>query len=320
MDNHIQLSFFYGKEADQYSFYKIPKLLFKDPYYKNLSTDAKVLYGLMLDRISLSVKNKWMDSRGRAYIFYSIEEIMEDINCKNNKATSIMKELDVGTGIGLIERKRQGQGKPTIIYVMQFVINRAQKWEKPMSEENRDVSEMGNSNVLTLENHMSRNGKNQSPDMGFSHANKNNINNTELINTESNLISSSDPNTVRLDMDAYRKIIENQLEMHILMERYPFEHELLQGIMDLILEINLCDTEYVTISGAKYPIELVRSKFRILNCSHIEYAIECFSKNTTKVHNIKKYLLAILFNAPSTISGYYKAEVAHDFPQFVKCK
>ena len=95
MDDRIKLSYFYGKEAEQYSFYKIPKLLFTDDYFKKISVEAKVLYGLMLDRMSLSVKNQWMDEEGRAYIYYSLEDIMDALGCSNKKAISIMKELDM---------------------------------------------------------------------------------------------------------------------------------------------------------------------------------------------------------------------------------
>lgn len=122
MEDRIRLSYFYGKEADQFSFYKIPKLLFTEEYFKKISVEAKVLYGLMLDRMSLSMKNQWMDDEGRAYIYYSLEDIMEALGCSNKKAISIMKELDTDAGIGLIEKKRQGQGKPTMIYI-RYVMN-----------------------------------------------------------------------------------------------------------------------------------------------------------------------------------------------------
>ena len=115
MEDRIRLSYFYGKEADQFSFYKIPKLLFTEEYFKKISVEAKVLYGLMLDRMSLSMKNQWMDDEGRAYIYYSLEDIMEALGCSNKKAISIMKELDTDAGIGLIEKKRQGQGKPVLV-------------------------------------------------------------------------------------------------------------------------------------------------------------------------------------------------------------
>ena len=105
MEERIKLSYFYGKEADQYSFYKIPKLLFIDEYFKKLSVESKVLYGLMLDRMSLSMKNQWLDDEGRAYIYYSLEDIMDALGCSNKKAISIMKELDADTGIGLIQHE-----------------------------------------------------------------------------------------------------------------------------------------------------------------------------------------------------------------------
>lgn len=292
MEDRIRLSYFYGKEADQFSFYKIPKLLFTEEYFKKISVEAKVLYGLMLDRMSLSMKNQWMDDEGRAYIYYSLEDIMEALGCSNKKAISIMKELDTDAGIGLIEKKRQGQGKPTMIYLKQFMVQDVQKCRKFTSEQKAAVSEVKNI-----------------------HTNKNNINNTELSNTESYLIVSGN-DEIGSDVQAYAELIRDNIDLDILLERYPFDKELLNGIFDLILETVLCRNNEIVVASNKYPAELVRSKFLKLTSSHIEYAMGCMKSNTTKVHNIKKYLLATLFNAPSTISGYYQAEVNHDYPQF----
>ena len=106
MDKKMKFKYFYGAEADQFSFYRIPKALFTDSYFKDLSSDAKILYGLMLDRMSLSIKNQWFDENNRAYIYFSIEDIMELLNCGRNKAIKSMQELDDETGIGLIEKRR----------------------------------------------------------------------------------------------------------------------------------------------------------------------------------------------------------------------
>lgn len=315
MDDRIKLSYFYGKEAEQYSFYKIPKLLFTDDYFKKISVEAKVLYGLMLDRMSLSVKNQWMDEEGRAYIYYSLEDIMDALGCSNKKAISIMKELDIDAGIGLIEKKRQGQGKPTMIYLKQFMIQDVQKCRNYTSEEKTDVSEVKNLHILKCKNDMSRNEESSCLEVKNIHTNKNNINNTELSNTESNLILSGD-DRMRYEMDAYAELIRENIELDILRERYPYEQDLLDGIFDLILETVLCKNDTILVASNRYPAELVRSKFLKLNSSHIEYAIDCFKGNTTKIRNIKKYLLTTLFNAPSTISGYYQAEVNHDYPQY----
>ena len=201
MDDRIKLSYFYGKEADQYSFYKIPKLLFTDDHFKKVSVDAKVLYGLMLDRMSLSLKNHWLDGEGRAYIYFSLDDIMEALGCSNKKAITIMKELDEEPGIGLIEKKRQGQGKPTMIYVKQFVIQDVQKCKIYTSEENAGVSEVKKAHVLMCKNDMSRSEENTRLEVKKLHTNKNNINNTDLNNTESNLIVSEEDG-IRSDMEA----------------------------------------------------------------------------------------------------------------------
>ena len=315
MEDRLTLSYFYGKEADQYSFYKIPKLLFTDEHFKKVSVEAKVLYGLMLDRMSLSVKNQWLDGEGRAYIYYSLEDIMDALGCSNKKAITIMKELDAEAGIGLIEKKRQGQGKPTMIYVKQFVIRDVQECKIYTSEEKPTIPEVKKLHVLKCKNDTSRSEEITCLEVKKIHTNKNNINNTELSNTESNLILSEN-DRMGSEVEAYTELIKENLEWDLFREYYPYEQELLDGIFDLILETVLCKSESIVIASNRYPTAVVKSKFLKLNSSHIEYVIDCFKANTTKVHNIKKYLLATLFNAPTTMSGYYQAEVNHDFPQF----
>ena len=315
MEDRIKLSYFYGREADQYSFYKIPKLLFTEEYFKKISVEAKVLYGLMLDRMSLSMKNQWFDTEGRAYIYYSLEDIMDALGCSNKKAISIMKELDIEAGIGLIEKKRQGQGKPTMIYLKQFMIQDVQKCNNYTSGEKSVISEVKNLHVLKCKNVMSRSEEFTHPEVKKLHTNKNNINNTELSNTESNHIISENDG-MGFDVEAYSETIKKNIELDILLKRYPYDRELLTGIFDLILETVLCKNKSIVVASSEYPAELVRSKFLKLNMFHVEYAMDCMRKNTSKIYNIKKYLLAALFNAPSTISGYYQAEVNHDLPQY----
>ena len=109
------LPYFYGANAEQFAFYRIPKVFFTEPLLCGISIEAKLLYGLMLDRLSLSTRNDWVDADGRVYIYYTVENVMEDLNCGNKKAVKLLNELD--SEYGLIERKRQGLGKPTKIYV-----------------------------------------------------------------------------------------------------------------------------------------------------------------------------------------------------------
>ncbi|MBD5456265.1 MAG: replication initiator protein A, partial [Lachnospiraceae bacterium] len=117
----IRFDYFRGMEAEQYSFYRIPKMLFTAGCFRSLSCEAKVLYGLMLDRMGLSIKNRWIDEEDRVYIVFTVEEIAELMNCGTQKAVKLMKELDTDKGIGLIEKKRLGLGKPNVIYVKNFM-------------------------------------------------------------------------------------------------------------------------------------------------------------------------------------------------------
>lgn len=105
MGNMMRFDYYYGIEAEQFSFYRVPRLLIKDERFKELSSDAKLLYGLMLDRMSLSMKNVWFDDENRAYIHYTIDNIMEDLGCAKEKCVKVLAELDSKKGIGLIEKK-----------------------------------------------------------------------------------------------------------------------------------------------------------------------------------------------------------------------
>ena len=138
MGDTINFDYYYGIEAEQFSFYRVPRLLIKDERFKGLSSDAKLLYGLMLDRMSLSMKNGWLDDENRAHIIYTVDAIMEDLGCSKPTCTKIMRELDSENGIGLIEKKRRGLGKPDIIYVKNFSSVPNEKEEKEPS--NPDVS------------------------------------------------------------------------------------------------------------------------------------------------------------------------------------
>ena len=115
----MEFDYFYGQQSEQFSFYRIPKMLFTDDRFWNVSTDAKLLYGILLDRMNLSARNGWMDAAGRVYIIFTLEETMAALNCGDNKATKLYNELE--KKCGLIERKRQGLGKPNLIYVKNFV-------------------------------------------------------------------------------------------------------------------------------------------------------------------------------------------------------
>ena len=197
MDKKVSFHYFYGSQADQYSFYRIPKALFQDEYFRGLSSDAKILYGLMLDRMSLSIKNQWFDEKNRAYIYFSIEDIMELLNCGRNKAIKSMQELDEENGIGLIEKKRQGFGKTNIIYVKSFMLEEAkqeselsdtEKFINQTNEEKGTDTEVYKTNFKKSQKQTSRSPENKLQEVYISNPNYNNSSYNNISDNESYLI------------------------------------------------------------------------------------------------------------------------------------
>ena len=129
----MTLDYFYGQAGKLFSFYRIPKALFQEQRFQNLSTDAKTLYGILLDRMSLSVKNEWFDKQGRVFIIFTIEDVKRALCCADNKATKLLRELE---NFGLIERKRRGLGKPSLVYVKNFSSNLSN--ERVQNRENHE--------------------------------------------------------------------------------------------------------------------------------------------------------------------------------------
>ena len=281
--SEIQFKYFYGTEADTFTFYRIPKLLVTHSYFDNVSNDAKMLYGLMLDRMSLSAKNGWFDEENRVFIKFSIKDAMKLLKIGKNKAIKLFAELDTVDGVGLIERRNQGQGKPAVIYVKSF------------------MSEVLNSN--RFENETTSGSDIKPLEVSKANTNKNKYNNT---------LNELDSNPIDSELKGYELIIRKNLEIDALIERDPYERELYEGIYELVLETVLFQGESMVIASSRYPMDLIRSKFMKLNIHHVEYVVESLRSTTSKVKNIKKYMLTMLFNAPTTISSYYIAEVNHD--------
>lgn len=286
----MYFDYFYTEQSENYTFYRIPKVLFTDDIFKDLTTDAKVLYGLLLDRISLSRENGWIDDAGRVYIYYTIKGVKKSMRCANTKACGLLKELNE---FGLIERKKQGQGKPSIIYVKDFIrFRKAELWDSD-KENTKDIR------FRILDDR------------------KMESINTEKNNTE---LSNTNPILSGLDVDKderaiYRDILFEQLDMAILYDRYPLEKETLDAIMDLMLDVICSKRKTIRIAGDDKPVNVVKSQFLKLNSSHIEYVMDCMQSNATKVRNIKQYLLATIYNAPLTIQSYYQALVNNDMAE-----
>ena len=388
MEEGLKFDYYYGVQSEQFSFYRIPRLLIKDQHFKGLSSDAKLLYGLMLDRMALSMKNHWLDNENRAYIIYSISNVMEDINCSKPTCVKIMKELD---SFGLIERKRKGLGKPDVIYVKNFAVLE----DSQEQEESSDVADTfeENESVVSNENITSEGKQDELPevkDFNFNNEaydlemvetegifkekeqilpnvgvnsgiskkselpevkdfnfwnektltsggkeslplevknlapnyNNNNYNNQSYnyINQsyQSNLSSQADQackdeiDTIG-NTDAYIQQIKKNLDYDFYMTNDVayMDKDLLKELFVIICDVVCTKSETIKISGYVYPCDYVRSKFLKLTSNHVMYVMDCIKNTTTKIANIKAYLLVALFNAPSTIDHYYQQEIRH---------
>ena len=325
--------YFQGMECDMYSFYRIPKLLFTSEYFKNLSCEAKVLYGLMLDRMSLSIKNRWFDEEDRAYIFFSVEEIMEMLNCGRNKAVNCLKELDQEKGIGLIEKRRIGLGKTNVIYVKNFSLteypdepaifdsektleNVAERKENTETEIEEYVEKEPEKPVNTqkFEKQTSGSLKNKLQEVSKTNCNNTEYNYTEFSENESYQYLSEQEKGKGKDRiqerNEYRQLIHDNIEYEILCQSYGTGR--VEELVELMLDA-ICSTKtYQQINGEAVPTQVVKSRLLKVGYEHIQYVFFSLDRSTSKVKNIRQYMLTVLYNAPATINQFYDAEVRHD--------
>ena len=274
--------YFYGAQSDQFSFIRIPTVLFSEERFKVLSAEAKVLYGILLKRMDLSARNGWLDKQGRVYIICTLEEIMETLNCADKKATRLMNELE--TKCGLIERKRQGLGRPNLIYVKNF-ITRQNNDSRIVKTTIQEPSEQRTSNT--------------------------DISDTDLSDTENPILSGSDADGMA-EHHFFEHYFRVHLEMDLLLQDLPEDQDTLHGILSLLTDTCCSRRKYIRIAADDKPREVVKSRLMKLNSFHIRYVLKCLKENAADVRNIKQYLLAALYNAPTTMDAYYRARVNHD--------
>ena len=205
--------YFYGQSGEMFSYFRVPKILFRDIKFKDLSTDAKTLYGILLDRMGLSVKNGWLDEQGRVYIIFPVQEVMDALGCADNKATKLFRELEK---FGLIERKR-------------------------------------------LEEYFSQ-----------------------------------------------------SLEVDLLLRLCPDDEDTIDQIVNLLVDTCSSKRRMLRVAGDDKPAEVVRSRFMKLNADHIRFVLKCLAESTAPVRNMEQYLLAALYNAPTTMQLYYQNQTNHD--------
>ena len=284
----MALDYFYGQAGELFSFYRIPKALFQEPRFQSLSTDAKTLYGILLDRMSLSVKNEWFDKKGRVFIIFTIEDVKRTLRCADNKATRLLRELEE---FGLIERKRRGQGKPCLVYVKNFSAESSKE-----SVKNRDNDDSCGSKIACQDPVKSRGIKKKE-------------NKTEMNNT--NPILSDEMEKMK-NRELLEEYFSHSLEIDLLLRLYPDDEDTLYQIVNLLVDTCATKRKTLRIAGDDKPAEVVRSRFMKLNADHIRFVLKCLAENSSPIRNMKHYLLASLYNAPTTMQLSYQNQTNHD--------
>ena len=330
----IQFEYFYGNEAEQFTFYRIPKILVTSPTFKRVSDSAKLLYGLMLDRMSLSIRNGWVDDENRAFIYFTTNDVMEQMCCGTEKATKLLAELDVEKGIGLIERKKQGQGKPAIVYLKKFYISENDDDRKLRLSET-ETPDFRKSKFKTFENRNSRLSEVESADFRESKSNYNKYNNTEFNDTEKNNTEVSDteipsypinrvngntsPSSAGKGIDTmrwiekrqtYEKIIKNNIDYDIIVNNYS--KAWLDEIVAVMVDVVCSDEPTIRINKQEYPHEVVKSRFLKINSTHIEYIDMALRSNTSDVRNIRAFLITTIYRSFETADNWFSAKVQYD--------
>ena len=284
----MTLDYFYGQAGELFSFFRIPKALFQEQQFQDLSTDAKTLYGILLDRMSLSVKNEWFDKKGRVFIIFTIEDVKRTLRCADNKATRLLRELEE---FGLIERKHRGQGKPCLVYVKNFSAESSKERVK-----NRDNDDSCGSKIACQDPVKSRGIKKKE--------NKTEMNNTNLI--------LSDESEKMKNRELLEEYFSRSLEMNLLLRLCPDDEDTIYQIVDLLVDTCATNRKLLRIAGDDKPAEVVRSRFMKLNADHIRFVLKFLAENSSPIRNMKQYLLASLYNAPTTMQLSYQNQTNHD--------
>ena len=284
----MTLDYFYGQTGELFSFYRIPKALFQEQRFQSLSTDAKTLYGILLDRMSLSAKNGWLDEQNRVFIIFTIEDVKRSLCCADNKATKLLRELEE---FGLIERKRRGLGRPSLVYVKNF------------------SADSSKARFQNRENHESGGFKSASQDPAKPRCNKTDKNNTEMNETYPFNSEETDGMSQREQLEKY---FSQSLEVELLLRLCPDDEDIIYQIVDLLVDTCAIKRKMLRIAGDDRPAKVVRSRFMKLNADHIKFVLKCLAENSSPIRNMKQYLLASLYNAPTTMQLSYQNQTNHD--------
>ena len=269
-------------EKNQYTYYKLPKFLLEGEPYRTLSDGAKVLFCLILDRMSLSARNGLTDGE-TVYVLFPNKEIRRTLHWSHDKATRRLEELE---RCGLITRKKTKLGRPDRISVSSVLIPRSEG-SAPRNAGNED------SGVRET----------RTPDCEVAAPIKKDYNKTDS--------TKINPSISGIDADAMEQEVQEQIDYDVLTAD-GFDKTFLDALVRVMVDTYTGTSPKVRISGSEMPRSQVCERLRSLNMFHIQYVLDCLKKSTTNVRNMKAYMLTSLYKAPETMDAYYQQQVQRD--------
>lgn len=322
-----EFDYYYGVEAEQFTFVRVPKVLFTDKeHFGGLSNEAKLLYGLLLERMSLSRKNNWIDKHNRVYIiFLPVEEIEESLDVGHEKALNLLKELDDQSGIGLVKKKCRGLGLPSILYVKNFIVKGEQNTDRvptSRSTEN-EFQEFGKTDFKKSENQTSENPKNRLLEVRKSDSNNIDINNTDMSYTYDQSIDRSQAGIQNFSpgadglIDAIeRSTVEEKVKKQIdydCLISHPDSSvvQMAEEIKDLMVDV-LCGERSVVSEGKRVSEETAKAAYRKITFDHVQYVMKSLVSYPDKISRIDRFLTVSLFNSVYTLTNSTFAGFEYD--------
>lgn len=310
-----EFDYYYGAESEQFSFVRVPRVLFTDKeHFDNLSNEAKLMYGLLLERMSLSRKNNQIDKHNRVYIIFPVEEIEESLDVGHEKALNLLKELDDQSGIGLVKKKRRGLGLPSILYVKNFIVKGEQNTDRvptSRSTEN-EFREFGKTDFKKSENQTSENPKNRLLEVRKSDSNNIDINNTDMSYTYDQSIARSQAGIQNFSpgadglIDAIeRSTVEEKVKKQIdydCLISHPDSSvvQMAEEIKALMVDV-LCGERSVVSEGKRVSEETAKAAYRKITFDHVQYVMKSLVSYPDKISRIDRFLTVSLFNSVYTL-------------------
>lgn len=321
-----EFDYYYGAEAEQFSFVRVPKVLFTDKeHFGSLSNDARILYGFLLERMSLSRKNNWIDAHNRVYIIFPIDEIAEIMGVCHEKALNLLKELDDQSGIGLVKKKRRGLGLPSILYVKNFIVKGEQNTNLVPTSRSLEngIQEVGKTDIKKSENQTSANPKNRLLEVRNSDSNNIDMNNTDMSYTYDQSINlprtdfqnfspGADGLIDGIDRNAVEEEVKAQIDYDCLMS-YEDDSvvKMVEEIKDLMVDV-LCGERTVISEGKRVSEETAKAAYRKITFEHVQYVLHSLLNYPDKISRIDRFLTTSLLNSVYTLMNSTFAGFEHN--------